>query len=234
MITFRARRVAAAASTLALAASAVTAAAAGTANASTAPMPRLAAAASNTGVNEFGMTKAYFNGAALNFTYTHGFFCDASVASAASTKCEVGVASKKAPSTQHDPLYITVPLGFSPKTMMECPARLVCVDHPATADLSRLEPALKGLYPSLTAAQLTAALKNFAVPGHDHFITDANAGKAEWWDVHVIGVTSPTVYASIVKNRSYTYISTLLKAKNKNVLGPIPTNIWLYFSVKAS
>ena len=215
----RRRRLVAAATALAFAASASM----GIATASAMP--------ANRGVNEFGMTKAFLNGKALSFTYTKGFFCDTSVASAASTKCEVGAKWKKAPSRQHDPLFITVPLGFSPKSMMECPSGLVCVDHPATADLSRLEPALKGLYPKLTAAQLTAALKNFALPGHDHFITDSNGGKPEWWDVRVIGVTSPAVYAQIVSHGSYAYIAKLLKAKNKSVLGPIPTNIWLYFSV---
>ena len=111
------------------------------------------------GVDEFGMTKAYLAGHALSFTYTKGFFCDTAVKAASATKCEVGAASVHAPSKQHDPLYITVPLGFTPKTMLDCPNGLVCVDHPATADLSRLEPALKALYPKLTAAQLTAALK---------------------------------------------------------------------------
>ena len=191
-----------------------------------------AAAAKGRGVNEFGMTKAFIAGHAESFTYTKGFFCDTKVASAAATKCEVGAASVSAPSKQHDPLYITVPLGFAPKKMQECPAGLVCVDHPGTADLTRLEPALKALYPTLSAAQLTAALKNIAVPGHDHFITDTNKGKAEWWDVHVIGVTSPSVYASIVSHASYTYIQKLLNAKDTHVLGPIPTNIWLYFSVQ--
>lgn len=71
---------------------------------------------------------------------------------------------------------------------MDCPNGLVCVDHPGTIDLSRLEPALKPLYPDLTAAQLTAALKNFATPGHQHFITDRNHGKPEWWDVRIGGV----------------------------------------------
>ena len=55
---------------------------------------------------------------------------------------------------------------------------LVCVDHPGTVDLTRLEPALKGLYPNLTDAQLTTALRNFAVPGHDHHAKDTQQLKA--------------------------------------------------------
>jgi hypothetical protein len=192
-----------------------------------------AASGPSRGVNEFGMTHAFYKGKAFDFTYTKGFFCDTAVKAASATKCEVGAASVHAPAKQHDPLYITVPLGFTPKTSMDCPNGLVCVDHPATADLTRLEPALKALYPKLTDAQLTAALKNIAVPGHDHFIGDGNAGKAEWWDVRVIAVTNPSTYASIVKHRSLAYITALLAAKNANVLGPIPSNIWLYFGVSA-
>ncbi|BEP13235.1 hypothetical protein acdb102_15460 [Acidothermaceae bacterium B102] len=190
-----------------------------------------AATKANRGVDTFGMTQAFYKGKTLSFTYTKGFYCDTSVTSKAATKCEVGVAGKHAPSKVHDPLYITVPLGFSPKLGPECPAALVCVDHPATADLTRLEPALKGLYPTLTDAQLTSALKNFGLPAHDHFVTYAAPGFKEWWDVIVIGVTSPSVYAAIQKHKSYSYIAGLLAAKNASVVGPIPSNVWLYFSV---
>ena len=184
------------------------------------------------GINEYGMTAAYYQGKKVSFTYSKGFYCDTSVASAASSKCEGGATFNKPPAKSFDPLYITVPLGFSrPMNMIQCPDTLICVDHPGTIDLSRLEPALKPLYPTLTAAQLTAALKNFAVPGHDHFITTLNQGKAEWWPVKIVGVTSPAVYQNIVKHGSYSYIASLIKAKNKNVTGVIPTNLFLYFGV---
>ncbi len=183
------------------------------------------------GVNEFGMTQAFYQGRAVNFTYSDGFFCDTSVPSAASSGCEAGANWNVAPSPQHDPLYITVPLGFAvPMNMQDCPAGLVCVDHPGTIDLTRLEPALKPLYPSLTDAQLTEALKNFAVPGHDHFIADDNQGQPEYWDVKVVGVTSPTVYANIRAHRSNKYIENLIAAKDPNVVGPIPTNLFLFFA----
>lgn len=132
----------------------------------------------------------------------------------------------KPPAKQFDPLYITVPLGFTrPMNMIQCPDTLVCVDHPGTIDLSRLEPALKALYPKMTDAQLTAALKNFAVPGHDHFITDLNNHKPEWWPVKIVGVSSPAVYQDILKHKAYSYIAGLIKVKNKNVTGVIPTNL---------
>ena len=153
------------------------------------------------GIDEFGITEAYYQHQTLPFTYTKGFFCDTSVTSSASSGCEVGQTYNRPPAPQFDPLYITVPLGFS-VPMQQCPTALVCVDHPGTVDLTRLESALKPLYPQLTDAQLTDALKNFAVPGHDHFITDTNQFLPEWWDVQVVGVTSPQVYADIQHQRS--------------------------------
>jgi hypothetical protein len=183
------------------------------------------------GIDEFGMTKAFFDGKTTSFTYTKGFFCDRKVSSTATSKCEAGATWQKAPSKQHDPLYITVPLGFTvPAMKMECPDGLVCVDHPGTIDLTRLEPALKPLYPSLTDAQLTAALKNFAVPGHQHFITDLNNRKAEWWDVRIVGVTDKAEYNSITQHKSASYLLSQVKAGKTTPV--IPTNLFLFFAVK--
>jgi hypothetical protein len=205
----------------------------GIAAAATSSPPQSNAMSHGRGIDEFGMTKAFYAGKALNFTYDKGFFCDTTVSSAASSACEAGASYVKPPAKNFDPLYITVPLGFTePMNMLECPDALVCVDHPGTIDLSRLEPALKGLYPTLTDAQLTAALKNFAVPGHDHFITTTNAGQAEWWDVQIIGVTSPKTYEEIREHKSFAYINNLIKKKDKTVLGPIPSNLFLFFSVQ--
>ena len=187
------------------------------------------------GVPESGMTLANYKGIGLDFTYSKGFFCDTTVASTATSACEAGANyNSLPPAAGHtDPLYITVPLGFTvPMNMLQCPDTLICVDHPGTMDLTRLEPALKPLYPNLTDAQLTEALKNFAVPGHDHFIGDTNRGNPEWWPVTIVGVTSPTTYAAIQANRSLSYIQHLLNDHNPTVVGPIPTNLFLYFSVK--
>ncbi len=186
------------------------------------------------GIDEFGLTDAYYQKEKLDFTYTKGFFCDTSVTAASSSGCEVGQKYNTPPNKQFDPLYITVPLGFDvPMNMQQCPATLVCVDHPGTVDLTRLESSLKPLYPQLTDAQLTAALKNFAVPGHDHFITDTNNFKPEWWDVEVVGVTSPRVYENIQHHASFDYIQRLIDKKNAHVLGPIPSNLFLFFGVNA-
>lgn len=183
------------------------------------------------GINEFGMTRAFFKGHAVGFTYSHGYWCDKSVKSTATSKCEAGATWKKAPSKQHDPLYITVPLGFDVKPMsMDCPTGLVCVDHPGTIDLRRLEPALKPLYPTLTKKQLLAALRNSATPGHQHYITDRNGGKPEWWDVRVVGVTSAAEYQKINHHKSAGYLLKQVKAGKTTPV--IPTNLFLYFGVK--
>ena len=183
------------------------------------------------GINEFGLTKAFFRGHATRFTYTHGFFCDRHVSSAASSKCEAGAKWTHAPNRQHDPLYITVPLGFTvPAMSMECPNGLVCVDHPGTIDLTRLEPALKPLYPTLTDAQLTAALKNFATPGHQHYITDRNHGKPEWWDVRIVGVTDKAEFHRINMHKSAHYLLNQVRAGKTTAV--IPTNLFLFFAVK--
>jgi len=183
------------------------------------------------GVGEFGMTQSYFNGHTVSFTYTKGFYCDKHVMSGASSGCEAGTNYKVAPAKNFDPLYITVPLGFSVPTMsLECPSGLVCVDHPGTIDLSALEPALKPLYPSLTAAQLTTALTNFATPGHEHFITTKNGGQAEWWNVDVIGVTSRSEWNAINAHKSFSFLNS--QVNQKLTTGIIPTNLFLYFGVK--
>ncbi len=114
---------------------------------------------------------------------------------------------------------------------MDCPSNLVCVDHPGTIDLTRLEPALKPLYPQLTDAQLLAALKNYPTPGHQHFITDKNHGKPEWWDVRVVGVTDPTVYRKLDEHKSAAYLLHQVKAGRTTPV--IPTNLFLYFGVKS-
>ena len=182
------------------------------------------------GINEFGMSQSFINGHVVSFTYTKGFFCDSHVSSGASSGCEAGANYTKAPAKNFDPVYILVPLGFTvPAMSMQCPDSLVCVDHPGTIDLSRLEPALKPLYPQFTKAQLTAALKNSATPGHTHFITTANSGNVEWWDVKVVGVTSRTVWNAINAHKSYEYLHAQVMAKKTTQI--IPTNLFLFFSV---
>jgi len=181
------------------------------------------------GEMEYGQTVGFYKGAPVQFTYTKGFFCDTSIPASSATGCEVGQIFAHAPAASYDPLYITVPLGFTvPAMTMDCPAGLKCVDHPATLDLTRLAEALAPIFKT-TPAALLPALKDFVTPGHDHFLTTLNNGQPEWWDVQVVGVTSRAVYDDIHEHGSFGYIQKLINAKNPNVVGPIPTNLFLYF-----
>lgn len=185
------------------------------------------------GVDGFGMTKAFYNGKTIDFTYNLGYFCDKAVPSGASTGCEVGMPYVHAPSHQHSPLIITVPLGFKIATdAVDCPNLLTCIDHPGTIDLSPVEPALKGLFPSLTDAQLTAALKDYPVPGHDHFIGTLASSKPQWWEVRVVVVTNADTYRTIQQKKSLAFVLKLLKDKNPHVVGTVKTNLFLYFAAK--
>lgn len=203
----------------------------GVATATTGGSPSSNAVTTGRGIPEFGLTHAYFAGHTVNFRYTKGFFCDLTVSASSSSGCEVGARWKKAPSRSFDPLYVVVPLGSAaPAPMsMDCPSGLVCVDHPGTLDMARIEPALKPLYPSLTNAQLTAALKNFPTPGHQHFITTLNGGAPEWWDVRVVGVTSKAEYNAILAHRSTRYLLRQVAAHKTTPV--ISTNLFLFFSV---
>ena len=201
--------------------------------AATAPAPPSNGTTKGHGIPEYGMTHSYYKGTGVGLDYTKGFYCDTSVSAASSTGCEAGANFAHPPAKNFDPLYITVPLGFSqPMDMIQCPPALACVAHPGTIDLSRLEPALKPLYPQLTDAQLTAALKNFATPEHDHFIDNLNNWQPEWWDVKVVGVTDQATFKDIRDHRSASYIEQLQKNGNKNVTPTIPTNLFLYFGAK--
>jgi hypothetical protein len=182
------------------------------------------------GIGEFGMTKAFFRGTTTNFTYTKGYYCDARVGSTASTHCEAGAHFHKPPAKDFDPLYITVPLGFTVKPMtMDCPDGLVCVDHPGTIDLRRLEPALKPLYPKLTHHQLRVALRNVKTPGHQHFITTTAGGRPEWWDVRIVGVTNKAEYDKISAHQSARFLRQEVNAGRTTPV--IATNLFLYFGV---
>src|ERR1700689_4643505 len=89
----------------------------GMATAATTAMPSSNATQSGMGMNQFGMTKSFFNGGTVSFTYSKGFYCDKSVSAASSSGCEAGAKFKVAPATNFDPLYIAVPLGFTVPSM---------------------------------------------------------------------------------------------------------------------
>ncbi|MEP6599972.1 MAG: hypothetical protein ABJB98_11075 [Actinomycetota bacterium] len=177
-----------------------------------------------------GQTRAFLGdttmsqGSDVNLLYSGPFFCDASVQKPGANPCEAGQKATKVPpditSAQFtDPLYIPTPLFKQPVPDLQCPSGQPCIDHPMTADLSRL---------AATLGVPAAALANYNLPGHDHIITDRNSDQPEWWPVTVIGVTNPQSFALITQAKSYAEVKKL-EANPANGVLEVPTNIYLFF-----
>jgi hypothetical protein len=183
------------------------------------------------GIDQFGMIGSSIHGQHSISAYAGGFVCDTSVASAANSGCEVGEKAKQAPAGPLSPLYALVPIGFKVNGL-ECPPGLVCVDHPGTIDMTRLADGLKPLFPDQSLDQLRESLKNAPAPGHNHFLTTLAGGKPRYWEVKIIGVTDKALYEKLSAGHDFAVIDRELKAKNKHLVGPLPSNIFLYFSAK--
>lgn len=171
-----------------------------------------------------GTTNGYFNGENVKLLYSQDFFCDKTVASKAATGCEAGGAYKKLPPGTAkgavDPLYIPVPLFTKPAVHVQCQAKPMCIDHPATVDLSALSGAL---------GAPKSALYDAMLPGHDHIIATRNEDKPEWWPVVVVGVTSAKAWTTITKAKDYATMKGLEGKTGSGVTGEIPTNVFLWF-----
>ncbi len=181
-----------------------------------------------------GVTGAFYNGAAVKELYTKKWYCDKTIPSRATSGCEQGQRANLPPPGHYDPEYAIVPLGFTPKDSMtmNCPQHQVCVAHPATIDMTRVANAL-ALAMGTTGPALLPTLGNKAVPGHNHYLTKTNGGKAEWWNVVIIGCTDPVTYDSILAHKSFAYIQKLMAAGDPALLKPAPTDLFLYFAVKS-
>lgn len=176
---------------------------------------------SNGGPNRIGNTAGWLGGHDVTLHYTKDFFCQEPPASGAKTHCEAGTGFQSAPSGQYDPLYVVVPIGFTPMdpTTLQCPVAGKCVDHPHTIDLSAL---------------FGSTASNALLPPHSHIVTTTFGHKSEWWDVQVIGVTSQGAWHKIVTGKSYRTIRGMQAHHNPDVTAAVPTNLFLYFSVLAS
>jgi len=173
---------------------------------------------SSHGWKHVGTTKGWLNGRTVTFKYTKNFFCRTPPASKASTKCEGGANFTQTPSSTFDPLYVIVPLGFTPsKSTLQCPIAGHCIDHPATIDLS---------------AVLGKGTGNLALPPHSHIVATSNSHQAEWWNVYVVGVTSQSSWNKIVHDKSARELQRLQRHAKSGVTGNIGTNLFLYFSVR--
>lgn len=180
-----------------------------------------------------GITHDWLNGTDVQALYTQNYFCDTSVASGAASKCEAGAKANKLPpgatASQIDPLYIPVPVGFTP-TYAQCAASYPCIDHPTSIDLTRLASVLNPVLHTTTAQ-----LANTMLPGHDHIITtrnllNGNNNSPEWWDVVVVPVTSQAALNQIQNAKSYTALKAMETSNFSSGVGPeIPTNSFLWF-----
>jgi hypothetical protein len=167
-----------------------------------------------------GTTKGWYKGETVTLRYTRNFFCQAPPASGASTKCEAGSDYTQTPATTFDPLYVVVPLGFTPpESTLQCPTAGHCIDHPSTIDLSAI---------------LGSGTSNALLPPHSHVVATANSGQPEWWNVDVVGVKSLTAWNKIVNGKSDAQLEWLQKNDSSVVTGNIPTNLFLFFAVKSA
>jgi hypothetical protein len=164
-----------------------------------------------------GFTNGWYDGHTVRFYYTKNFFCAAPPASKASSKCEGGTNYTQTPASNFDPLYVVVPLGFTPPTStLQCPVAGRCIDHPGTIDLS---------------AVLGKGTSDLALPPHSHIVATANGGQSEWWNVDVVGVSNIKAWDKIVWAKSDRELQWLQRHDSSQVTGDIPTNLFLYFSV---
>lgn len=166
-----------------------------------------------------GNTAGWLHGKTYNLHYTQDFFCKEPPASGAASSCELGASYDAIPASEFDPLYVIVPLGFTPKNpySLQCPQAGNCVDHPNRIDLTRVFGSGTG---------------NALLPPHSHIVTTAAGGEDEWWNVIVVGVKTQSAWHQIVWSKSYSRIQAMRTAGNPNVTDNIPTNLFLYFSVQ--
>lgn len=164
-----------------------------------------------------GFTNGWLDGHTVRFFYSKNFYCAQPPASKASSRCEAGSDYTQTPASSFDPLYVVVPLGFTPpKDTLQCPVAGHCIDHPSTIDLS---------------AVLGAGTANLPLPPHSHIVATANNGKSEWWNVDVVGVKSLSAWDAIVHAKSDWELQYLQRHDPSQVTGNITTNLFLYFSV---
>jgi len=162
-----------------------------------------------------GFTKGFFAGHTVRFYYTRNFYCAQPPAATASSGCEGGANYTQTPAHTFDPLYVIVPLGFTPPARtLQCPAGH-CIDHPHTIDLTSV---------------LGAGTGNLPLPAHSHIVATANSGQSEWWDV--VGVKSMWAWNKLITAKSDRELQYLQRHDSAKVTGNITTNLFLYFAVR--
>jgi hypothetical protein len=171
-----------------------------------------------------GFTDGWENGKTVSFFYNKNFFCVQPPSSAAPSQCEAGEDGTVDPRPGKIPvLYVMTPVGFRPdESTLHCPVVGSCIDHPSTIDLSRV---------------FGPGSADVPLPAHSHIIdtqlpeSTANGGVAGWWELQVIGVTSPEVWDQIVAGKSLATVRALQRA-GTGITDDILTNSYLFFSVR--
>ncbi|MEA5455051.1 hypothetical protein SPF06_10005 [Sinomonas sp. JGH33] len=168
-------------------------------------------------------TPAWVNGQTVTVQYPQLFFCDHSVAASSSTGCEVGQDSNvgPVPNADRNELFVIVPLFANPSPAPMCPIAS-CPNHPLTIDLSRIAGAL-GTTPD--------AVANLPLPAHSHILAAPGGG---WWDIKVVAVTNQTAWAQLAAGKNEATMDALLNTPGSGVVGPIPTNFYLFFNIVGS
>ena len=165
-------------------------------------------------------TPAWTDGRTVTIQYAQDYFCDTSVAASTPSGCEVGTAANHGPvaNPNRSVLYVLVPLFAGPNPAPMC-AVASCPNHPLDIDLSRIAGAL-GTSPG--------AVASVPLPAHSH-ILDGPAGG--WWEVKVVAVTNQAAWAQLAAGKSESTMNTLLATPGSGVIGPVPTNLYLFFNV---
>lgn len=173
-------------------------------------------ASASSSMNHRGFTKGFYDGHTVHFFYSKNFSCKQPPASKASSKCEGGTNYTQTPANSFDPLYVIVPLGFTPpKSTLQCPAGR-CIDHPHTIDLTSV---------------LGSGTGNLTLPAHSHIVATDNSHQSEWWNVDIVGVKSLSTWNKLIRSKNAHELQYLQRAKSSTITGNIPTNLFLYFSV---
>jgi hypothetical protein len=186
--------------------------------------PSVAANQNAQGGAQTGFTDGWENGKTVLFFYNKNFFCVQPPSSAAPSQCEAGEDGTVDPRPGKIPvLYVMTPVGFRPDaSTLHCPVVGSCIDHPSTIDLSRV---------------FGPGSADVPLPAHSHIIdtqlaeSEANGGVAGWWELEVIGVTSPAVWDQIVAGKSLATVRALQTA-GTGITDDILTNSYLFFSVR--
>jgi hypothetical protein len=171
-----------------------------------------------------GFTDGWENGTTVSFFYSKNFFCTEPPESGAPTQCEIGEDGTVDPRPGKIPvLYVMTPTGFTPDvSTLHCPIAGNCINHPSTIDLSRV---------------FGPGFADVPLPPHSHIIdsdlseSQANGGQAGWWEIEVIGVSSPSVWNQIVAGKSLATVRAL-QAAGVGITGDIRSNAYLFFNVR--